>query len=198
MKTVVSTEPPAPVPGKGRARLGIILVFLAFFGPLGLAVWLYFGGWQPSGTVNHGELVLPPGNVSEIGLRTPAGTALSEVSLTGLWSMIVVASGACMEACETDLYNTRQVRLALGKDRGRVQRILLLDSDGATSGDSLWTEQHPDLIVAALPAFELLAQPGYILLIDPLGNMMMRYAPGYASKGMLEDLKRLLKLSEIG
>jgi hypothetical protein len=35
-------------------------------------------------------------------------------------------------------------------------------------------------------------------LIDPLGNLMMSYAAGAKAKGMLEDMKRLLRLSSIG
>lgn len=198
MKTVASTGSGSSVPSKRRARLGIILVFLAFFGPLGFATWLYFSGWQPSGTVNHGELMVPPGDVSDVALKTVAGAPLADVALTGLWSMVVVVSGTCAEECETNLYNTRQVRLALGKDRGRVQRFLLLNNGGPATDNGQWADQHPDLTVATLPESDFLAQPGYVLLVDPLGNMMMRYAPGYESKGILEDLKRLLKLSEIG
>jgi len=40
------------------------------------------------------------------------------------------------------------------------------------------------------------APPTY--LIDPLGNLMMFYAAAARPKGMLEDLKRLLRLSSIG
>jgi hypothetical protein len=37
-----------------------------------------------------------------------------------------------------------------------------------------------------------------IYVIDPLGNVMMSYAPDAKLKGMLEDMKRLLRLSHIG
>jgi cytochrome oxidase Cu insertion factor (SCO1/SenC/PrrC family) len=37
-----------------------------------------------------------------------------------------------------------------------------------------------------------------IYLVDPLGNVMMSYAPDAKPKGMLEDMKRLLRLSSIG
>ncbi len=98
----------------------------------------------------------------------------------------------------SDLYNTRQVRLALGKDMDRVQRILLLVGGHAATPPGGWKSAHPDLAVANRPPIEALSRPGDILLVDPLGNMMMRYADDYSAKGMLKDLKRLLKLSEIG
>jgi hypothetical protein len=78
-------------------------------------------------------------------------------------------------------------------------------------------EQHPDLIAVrageqAAPLLALLpgegnstvaanppaAEPPRVYLIDPLGNLMMSYAPGVKAKGMLEDMKRLLRLSSIG
>jgi hypothetical protein len=37
-----------------------------------------------------------------------------------------------------------------------------------------------------------------VYLIDPLGNLLMSYAPTARPKGMLEDLKRLLGLSHVG
>jgi hypothetical protein len=37
-----------------------------------------------------------------------------------------------------------------------------------------------------------------LYLIDPLGNLMMSYAPDAKPKGLLEDLKRLLGLSQVG
>ncbi len=55
-------------------------------------------------------------------------------------------------------------------------------------------------LIDAFPAYNGVApqraQRTYI--VDPLGNLMMSYAPGSASKGMLEDMKKLLKLSHIG
>jgi hypothetical protein len=37
-----------------------------------------------------------------------------------------------------------------------------------------------------------------VYLIDPLGNLMMSYAADARPKGMLEDLKKLLRLSHVG
>jgi len=39
---------------------------------------------------------------------------------------------------------------------------------------------------------------GYIYIVDPLGNLMMSYSPQAPRKALLEDLKKLLKLSHIG
>jgi hypothetical protein len=117
-----------------------------------------------------------------------------------------VQQGACAERCRTSLYETRQVRLALDRDMDRVQRVFIADGDCCDF--QFLREQHPDLIAvrmnpAAAPLLALLPQrdPAIaerIYLIDPLGNLMMSYAPDAKPKGMLEDMKRLLRLSHIG
>ena len=53
-------------------------------------------------------------------------------------------------------------------------------------------------VLAAFPEAQSAPGAGYIYIVDPLGNLMMRHAPAGAPKGLLEDLKKLLKLSRIG
>jgi hypothetical protein len=64
---------------------------------------------------------------------------------------------------------------------------------------------HPDLVIvrADPPLQPLLAllpavNADRIYLVDPLGNLMMFYESDSKPKGMLEDMKRLLRLSQIG
>jgi hypothetical protein len=108
----------------------------------------------------------------------------------------------------------------------RVQRVFIADA-GCCDPQYL-REQHPDILAIratseAAPLLALLAahddperddpgrdgpergRPGRlpfaesrVYLIDPLGNLMMSYAPDAKAKGMLEDMKRLLRLSSIG
>jgi hypothetical protein len=119
-----------------------------------------------------------------------------------------LGAGSCSAGCRTDLYNTRQVRAALGSDRERVQRVFL--AEGACCDVEWLHAQQPDLITvqadsgaAALTA--ILEHAGHspaaadrVYLIDPLGNLMMCYAVDARPKGMLEDLKKLLRLSHVG
>lgn len=55
---------------------------------------------------------------------------------------------------------------------------------------------------AWLAAFPGAAVPGTLFLVDPLGNVMMRFAPQAdttaAARGMTKDLQRLLKYSALG
>jgi cytochrome oxidase Cu insertion factor (SCO1/SenC/PrrC family) len=182
-----------------------------FFAPLALAFYLYYGHdtWHPGGRVNRGELVEPARPLPPLVLPLFDSGSTDAKFLDGKWTLLFVASGPCAAACRLRLYDTRQVRLALDRDMQRVQRVLIADPECCDA--KFLREQHPDLITvrasaAAAPLLALLpgrdaggtAQVPRVYLVDPLGNLMMSYPGGAKAKGMLEDLKRLLRLSSIG
>ncbi len=199
-----------------RQRRILIVVALMFFAPLGFSFYLYYGHgtWRPGGRVNSGELVHPARPLPELALPLAADTSRADGAahtkpnfLHGKWTLLYVQRGACEEECRRHLYETRQIRLALDREMHRVQRVFIADA-GCCDLPAL-RAAHPDLIAvvagpddAALRA--LLPQPAgggdprRIYLIDPLGNLMMFYEPDSKPKGILEDMKRLLRLSSIG
>jgi cytochrome oxidase Cu insertion factor (SCO1/SenC/PrrC family) len=194
-------------------RQGRLLVVLAllFFAPLGIAFYLYYGHgtWHPGGRVNAGELVEPARPLPSLALPLLGSGNTDPNFLKGKWTLLYVGLGSCTEGCRTRLYDTRQVRLALDRDMNRVQRVFIADADCCDA--QFLHEQHPDLITirasAAEPLLALLPgqgsvnatpAPPRVYLIDPLGNLMMSYAADAKAKGILEDMKRLLRLSSIG
>jgi hypothetical protein len=102
----------------------------------------------------------------------------------------------------------RQTRLALNDDMTRVQRFLLVT--GNCCDQTYLDAEHPGLTVALIddaagkallaifPDGQSAMRQGAIFIVDPLGNLMMSYGAGIPQKGLLEDLKQLLKLSHIG
>jgi cytochrome oxidase Cu insertion factor (SCO1/SenC/PrrC family) len=189
-----------------RQRRALIGLALLFFAPLALAFYLYYGHgtWHPGGRVNAGDLVQPARPLPALALPLWDAGNTDPNFLKRKWTLLYVAFGSCSDACRTRLYDTRQVRLALDRDMNRVQRVLIA-GDGCCDAQFLH-EQHPDLITiratpAAAPLLALLpaeARRPRVYLIDPLGNLMMSYPADAKPKGMLEDLKRLLRLSSIG
>jgi len=186
------------------SRLTLILLITVFVGPFVLAVLLLNtdGDLLPAHTAEHGVLYRPPVEMPDLVIsRDPASGETS--GLWGKWSMIQVDPGSCDDACRSSLVATRQVRLALGKDMQRIQRLLIV-----THGmpDPALVQEHPGLIIYDVQRENGLklvqaigpAAPGDIFIVDPLGNLMMRYPVDTPMKGMYEDLKRLLKLSQIG
>jgi|HubBroStandDraft_1064217.scaffolds.fasta_scaffold36996_2 hypothetical protein len=214
----------------GNPRRVLIALALLFFAPVAVAFILYYGiGWSPGRRLNYGELVEPPVPLPDLvlpqadGPRPDAasGPAAASTSpedvpranapgsfLKGKWTLVYLGAGSCSAGCRTDLYNTRQVRAALGADRGRVLRVFL--AEGACCDFEWLHTQQPDLITvqasaAAASLTAILEHAGHspaaadrVYLIDPLGNLMMCYAADAQPKGMLEDLKKLLRLSHVG
>lgn len=177
---------------------------LLFFGPLVVAVYLYFDtDWRPGGTSNHGELVVPAVPLPDVSLPTPDGGRTEADFLRHHWSLVYVARGECDPACREALHSGRQLRLALGRLMDRVRRVYLYVGEPPEAG--FLAAEHADLLVVAVASPEgeaLLAgftgqAEGY-WLVDPLGNVMMRYPADEPPRGMMEDIKRLLRLSRIG
>ena len=179
-------------------------LFLLFFGPLAVALFLYYGtDWRPGGSGNHGTLVDPPRPTPQVSLPGADGLPAGDGFLRDRWSLVYVARSACEEACRDALYNGRQMRLALGRRMDRLTRVYLFT--GQAPAAEFIAAEHPDLQVvrASGPEGEALlaAFPGQeegYWLVDPLGNVMMRYPADQPPKGMMEDIKKLLRLSRIG
>jgi len=193
-----------------RSRRIILTLLTLFFGSLAAAFLLFYLGFRPPGSTSHGELIQPVRPLPNQVLLTADDQTLDSEFLRSKWSLAYVGAGTCDARCREALTLTRQVRLALGKDSERVQRVFFVTRD-CCDQQYLLAEQ-PGLITARLDEAadrQLLAlfpgtgattasEAGRIYIIDPLGNLMMSYEPGSAPKGLLEDLKKLLKLSHIG
>ncbi|HSG77069.1 MAG TPA: cytochrome C oxidase subunit I [Burkholderiales bacterium] len=172
-----------------RGRVKLALLGLFFAAPFALAWLAYWLDWAPGTTSNYGELISPP--------LPLAGAPLER--LRGKWVLVTLDGAACDAYCERKLYFMRQLRRAQGKNQERVERLWLL-----TSG----TRPGPKLLQAiegthVEPAGTLAARfPGavsdHIYVVDPLGNLMMRYPREPDPSRMLKDLQRLLKVSGIG
>jgi hypothetical protein len=191
-----------------RQRLLLLLVISAFMAPL-VAAWLLIGHWRPHGSVQHGELLNPARPIAlQFTTLDQQGSTHNE-AWRGRWVLIYLGSAAlCDPRCRTSLYDMRQVRLALGRDLERVKTALLLD---ATPGAELrqWlSAEHPATVVVTvdsvnqqllMAAFPQAGQLGdWMYLLDPLGNLVIRYPIDMDPRGLLKDLQRLLKWSKIG
>jgi cytochrome oxidase Cu insertion factor (SCO1/SenC/PrrC family) len=190
------------------SRATPLVLLLVFMVPLLVATVLYFfhGSLPMPRLKTHGILINPARPLERFTAQTLAGKPLSLDDIRGKWTLVYVAGDKCDLYCEANLFKTRQVRLALGENIGRVQRLyLVIDRHTLNNLPSILSE-HPRMTVAAIdktvqPTLtEVLgkAPEGQVYIIDPLGNVMMRYPPNATSKGMIKDLKHLLRASQIG
>ncbi len=176
-----------------------------FLLPLIVSFILYYGlHWAPARTTNHGELIQPVRPLPQVVLPDMDGRFVSD-PFRGHWTLVYINNGRCHQACRDSLIFMRQTWLSLNQDTTRVHRVLLVTS-GLT--DRLYLlQQHPGLVVldtSGNPARPLLAQfppegrDHALFVVDPLGNLMMRYDARLAPQGFLDDLRQLLRLSHIG
>lgn len=196
-----------------RARNLRTLALLAalFLVPLVTAFFTYYGtGWRPAGRVNHGRLITPVRPLPAIALLRvrldgAADAAAEGVVWRGRWSLVYLGDGGCDAACREALYVIRQTRLLLNNDMTRVQRVFLVTA-GCCAREFL-SREHPGLVVldAAGPAAQSLVREfsaadrtRTVFIVDPLGNLILRYDARSDPHGLLEDLRKLLRLSHIG
>ncbi|CDH44966.1 SCO family protein [Candidatus Contendibacter odensensis] len=191
-----------------RQRLLLLFIIACFAVPLA-AAWLLIGRWQPGSSVQHGELLNPARPLANFRLTTLDDQLLDRSVFAGYWTMIyAVSTTECAAPCRTALYDMRQVRLALGKDMGRVKTLFLLNGSPDAGLRQWLATEHPAL-TASMADVATQAElsgafhsPGaigaWIYLLDPLGNLLMRYPVTVEPRGMLKDLQRLLRLSKIG
>lgn len=165
-----------------------------------VASYVAYYFWQPSGHVNYGEL-LAPRLLPDATFRRADGAPFHWRELAGKWVLVTADSGRCAAYCQQKLVYIRQVRLAQGTDMERIERVWLI-TDYAKP-DAALLAQHPglQLIQAAGSDFLKLfpvekALADHIYVVDPLGNLMMRYPREPDPRKMLKDLARLLRHSQ--
>lgn len=188
-----------------RNRAQFLLLAALFFGPLFGAVGLYFlaPDWAPQSRVNHGELINPARPLPEIVLRDAQGEPLEQTPLRGRWDYVYLAQADCDARCEETLFEIRQVHALLNDKRERVRRVYVApDVAAAERAQTQLAVTHPDLVIVvddgALAKFFAGSDPQALYLVDPLGNWLMTYPGRSDYKGILKDIKRLLRISQIG
>ena len=196
---------------KSRKQAILIILFAVFALPP-LLSWYAFNytdlGKQRS-TGGHGALIAPPRPLPAWDLVDQEGAA---TPLHGKWTLVYPLNGKCGEDCLRNLYRMRQLRLAVGKNAGRVQRaVLVVNGDRNAVTVEQWQYYPGQLLLFpenmdgdalrslfALSAGDRPFAGERLYLIDPLGNLMMSYARTADPKGIIKDLSRLLKYSRTG
>lgn len=183
------------------SRSKFLLLIGVFVVPV-VAAYLAFFGWRPAGHTNYGDLLTVTPLQQAAGV-TQGGASLDLESLRGKWLMVHVGPAGCDAACAQQLYLMRQTHIAQGKERSRIERLWVLTDTGTVAPDLM--QAHPDLrvwrpadagFVDQFPAVQDRSQ--HIYLVDPLGNLMLRFPGQPDAKKMMKDLKLLLKASQIG
>ena len=184
-----------------KSRASLWLIGALCIAPVVASYFAYYVA-PPARHTNYGELIdAPP--LPNARLRLVDGTAFELNQLRGKWVLLTADSAQCGEACQRKLFTLRQLRLTQGKDMERIERAWLISDDAEIAAGVADDYRGTWLVRAAasellkrLPAEGPLAE--YIYIIDPLGNVVLRYARDAEPGRMIKDLTRLLKTSRIG
>ena len=199
----------AKIRNRQRNLRQLWMLIAVFALPL-IAGWLlYFNPqWLPHGRSNHGALIEPPRDMESIALQTEGKDNFDWSPLQGQWTLTVLAEGHCDERCIEKLVKVRQIRRALGAERKRVERLLIMlhDTAGKLKSPSLEGLEGTRLAIAntaGTPALrDVLAGlqtniDKSLFIIDPRIDLMMAHdMSNITEKQILQDLEKLLKASQ--
>jgi cytochrome oxidase Cu insertion factor (SCO1/SenC/PrrC family) len=184
-----------------HSRINLWLVGVLCAAPV-IASYIAYYFASPEGHTNYGEL-METRPLPATRLQLTDGTAFQLSRLKGKWILLMVDSGGCDEFCQRKLFTIRQLRLAQGKDMERIERAWLISDAAAPPAAVVSSYQGTWMIRGAgsellgqLPVKSALAD--HIYVVDPLGNLVLRYPRDADPLKIIKDLARLLKTSRIG
>ncbi|HJV87951.1 MAG TPA: cytochrome C oxidase subunit I [Noviherbaspirillum sp.] len=161
---------------------------------------------KPQGRTNYGELIDPRDYpVPALDAVMLDGRPVSLDAYRGKWIMLQVSDAECNASCQKKLYDMRQLRLAQGKDMDRIERVWLITDDKPL--ETMLMREYdgthllrvkPAALKSWLPAEAGTTSADHIYMIDPLGNLMMRFPKDADPNKIKKDLAKLLKASRIG
>lgn len=179
---------------RSRNRLGLIAIFMIFFGAFAIAGILRFSGWRPAGMKNHGELLQPPGDLRALPPTLADGSDYAWDPARRMWRIAIAPPAGCAEACVTLSQQIDTVWRLFGRNSDHIEVLWLGEPPtGATRGYELRVVKDDPALRAALPrSNDPAGVPVYV--IDPNGFVVLRYAPGFDPSHLRQDMSRLLKL----
>ena len=188
---------------KGRWKLFAVIAICA--SPL-IVSYLTYYVIKPEGRTNYGALIDPRNYpIPPLDATTLDGKPTGLEAYKGKWIMLQISDADCAADCRERLHNMRQLRLAQGKNMERIERVWLV-TDKQPLETQLIREYdgthilrvNEDKLKAWLPTETGTTAADHIYMIDPLGNLMMRFPKDADPNKIKKDLSKLLRASSIG
>ncbi len=197
---------------KNRATL--IALFVIFFTPVIIAYSAYFTGWFNKASQNRGELLVDQEvlDIEDFEFVKDGKVITGEEFETLYWWVMPIDRTQCDNEClKLNIYMLNQTYQGLGKEAKRINPMVVL-AKGEEPIDDKFPTAYSEFSNIGVKALEKTRSglnkdlpANFIYLVDPLGNIFMRYelakddpqAPKI-SKDMREDVRRLFKFSRLG
>jgi hypothetical protein len=198
---------PLPADDNSRSKSGrwkMIAVLLVCASPVIASYFTYYVV-RPEGRRNYGELITPQRPLPAVTTVDLNGKSGQLTALKNQWLLINVAGAACDAPCQQRLYFQRQLRESLGKQKGRLDRVWLVTDAAAVDArlspalaEATVLRVAPDALAQWLPPETSQRLEDHLYVVDPLGNLMMRFPANMDAAGAAKakrDLDRLLRAS---
>ena len=190
---------------KKDGRWKMFLVIAICLAPVFASYFTYYV-IKPTARTNYGEL-LDPRNypMPQLDATTMDGKPINLDAYKGKWILLQVDRGDCNKACQDKLLDMRQLRLMQGKEMDRIERVWLITDN--TPLDTILMREYdgthmlrvkPDPVTHWLPAQAGGTASDSIYIIDPVGNLMLRFPKNPDPYKMKKDIYKLLSASSIG
>ena len=190
---------------RARGRWKLLAVLAVCAAPMIASYFTYYV-IKPEGRTNYGALLDP----RQYPIPAMASTQLDGQpgkleDYKGKWIMLKVGPSECGQACQDQLFAMRQLRTMQGKEASRIERVwLITDNEPLETmllrvNDGTRMLRAPqDAVRRWLPVEQGAQVSDHIYLIDPLGNLMMRFPKDADPTRVKKDLAKVLKASAIG
>ena len=210
MMSEIETRPANnSIAGKKRNPYTVWFVVLAFIAPVVLAYIMFFFV-EVKSFINHGEILNPIVHITSFKLTDENDKVIEAGELTYKWRLISFVNKDCDAACEQRLFDTRQIHTSLGKNQHRLSRMFVHLEPAGEALTKLISEKHDNVIhvngdlkvitdaLGINIRDDIAISNNETYIMDPMGNVMMRFTQDQPNKEFLYDLKKLLKASQIG
>ena len=191
-----------------RGRLVFLAIVAIFVIPFGISYYYYQQAQQGMawGTTNNGVLINPAQPLQDFSVWQANNIKININDFRGKWTLLYAPKIPCDNACKKNIFNMRQIWALLSKEAYRVQRVLVLPESEGADHITDFLDNYKRMQVLADPNSSLLNQlpvinglnEPVIFLIDPIGNLMMAFPQSLDPAKILSDIKKLLKISQVG
>ncbi len=180
-------------PPSRRGRWLLLALLAIVLGPMVLASAMYqWRFWVPETRTYHGELIGDGSTRGDLGVQADEKR----------WQLLVTAPQACAEDCRQLVYLARQIQIGLNRETARASHALAIGQPLADDYAATLQREYPQLGRYPLDSQAYRAKvdddAAALWIVDPLGNLVLRYDVSASGRAILKDLQLLLKLSRIG
>ena len=189
-----------------RGRWKLLAVVAVCAAPLLASYFMYYVVKPKGGETNYGTLLdARQYPIPLMASKQLDGSPATLADYRGKWVMLKVGPSDCQQDCQDQLFAMRQLRTMQGKAMDRVERVWLITDEQPLETMIMRVNDGTHMLRAPaaevekwLPVEQGERAADYVYLIDPLGNLMMRFPKDADPTKVKKDLAKLLKASAIG